>query len=40
MKKKFLFPKNINAVTAKFIPGINNMYIKYFFFFFAFLMDS
>ena len=30
-KKKFYFHKNIKVITAKFIPGINNRYIKYIF---------
>ncbi|MDA7713746.1 glycosyltransferase [Candidatus Pelagibacter sp.] len=31
---KFYFHKDINVITAKFFPGINSRYIKYFFCFF------
>ena len=37
-KKKFCFHKNINVITAKFVPGINSRYIKYFFCFFKLLI--
>ncbi len=42
-KKKFIFHKNINVITANFIPGINHRYIKYFFCFiklFIFAINS
>jgi glycosyltransferase involved in cell wall biosynthesis len=36
--KKFYFHKNINVITARFIPGINSRYIKYFFCFLKLLI--
>ena len=30
-RNKYYFHKNINVITAKFVPGITNRYVKYFF---------
>ena len=31
LRKKFYFHKDIKVITAKFIPGVTNRYVKYFF---------
>ena len=39
-RKKFYFHKKINVISAKFVPGINHRYIKYFFCFIKLLTTS
>ena len=39
-RDKFYFHRNINVVTAKFIPGITHRFIKYFFCFIRLLISS